>query len=164
VDGINRRRFALRGCHHSRHIAMTKPDTPSETADLQLLDLLTQLLESERAGARGVAVMRDETHDADARGALKDIAKDEARYCAMLSRHIVRLGGTPSSSTGAFYEKLMAIEGFEDRLSLLNRGQNWVARKLQEILPSLDDPTLRADLAEMLEVHERNIKRCNTLK
>ena len=140
---------------------MSDAKTRSATA---LLDLLGQLLEGERAGARGVAIMSRLAKDERSRAALGAIARDEARFCAMLSRHITRLGGEPSTATGAFYDKLLAIEDTRQRLDFLDRGQGWVVRKLREILPGIDDPELRDDLADMLETHERNIARSQALR
>ena len=129
-----------------------------------LLDLLGQLLEGERAGARGVGIMSRQAQNALARAELTDIARDEARFCAMLTRHITRLGGMPSTATGAFYDKLMAIEDPAQRLDFLDRGQGWVVRKLREALPGIADEPLRADLADMLETHERNLARSAKLR
>ena len=140
---------------------MSEPDTRSATA---LLDLLGQLLEGERAGARGVTIMSRLAKDGRSRAALGAIARDEARFCAMLSRHITRLGGEPSAATGAFYDKLLAIEDTRQRLDFLDRGQGWVVRKLRDALPGIDDPALRDDLADMLETHERNIARSQALR
>lgn len=126
----------------------------------EVIELLNLLLEGERAGARGVAEMASPAAGGPKDPVLHDIAKDEARFCAMLARHIVRLGGRPSGETGAFYEKLMAVEAIDARLDLLNRGQGWVVRKLQEALPRIGDNALHGDLTEMLEVHERNIRQC----
>lgn len=125
-----------------------------------LLALLNQLLEGERAGARGVGEMCAGVMPADTRAALRAVARDEARYCAMLTRQIRRLGGRPSRRTGAFYDKLQAEESRSARLALLDRGQGWVVRKLYEALPGILDRSLHADLKEMLETHERNIERC----
>jgi hypothetical protein len=94
---------------------------------------------------------------------LRDVARDEARFCAMLTTQIRRLGGVPSLATGAFYDKVMALTDADQRLDLLNRGQGWVVRRLQEALPRIDDAALRADLQEMLDVHVRNIAACTRL-
>lgn len=128
----------------------------------QVLELLNELLEAERAGARGVSDMSRQAGGA-AGDALQAVAKDEARFCAMLTRHIRRLEGEPSARTGAFYEKLIAVKPQGAQLDLLNRGQGWVARKLAEALPRIADAALHAELNEMLEVHERNIRQCNEL-
>ena len=121
--------------------------------------LLNELLEAERAGARGVAEMSKAAAYADRRDVLAAIARDEARFCAMLNRHIVRMGGVPSKAIGAFLDKLAATTDPEARLALLNRGQGWVVRKLREALPRLYDESLAADLDAMLRDHVHNIAR-----
>ena len=50
------------------------------------------------------------------------------------------------------------------RLDFLDRGQGWVVRKLREALPGITDAELRDDLADMLEIHERNIARSQALR
>jgi nitronate monooxygenase len=133
---------------------------PSSTTEV--LALLNELLEAERAGARGVREMSEQAAEARARTALREIARDEARFCVMLFGHITRLGGTPSKLTGAFHEKLAAVAGHSERLELLNRGQGWVARRLREAIPGTVDEQHRAAEA-MLRVHQQNIARCTQL-
>lgn len=129
----------------------------------EVLALLNQLLESERAGARGVRQMSEQSASARTSTALREIARDEARFCAMLFQHITRLGGTPSRHTGAFYKRLSAAGAPDDQLDLLNRGQGWVARRLRDAIPKIADDLLRVDLQGMLETHESNIERCTQL-
>ena len=126
----------------------------------EVLALLNLLLESERAGARGARQMSEQSTNAEARTALHDIARDEARFCAMLSHHITRLGDMPNRRTGAFHEKLAEVEALDDQLALLNRGQGWVVHRLREAIPRIADDPLHADLQGMLETHEHNIERC----
>jgi hypothetical protein len=130
----------------------------------ELLALLNQLLEAERAGARGVMTMSRHAASTESEAILREIAKDEARFCGMLIRHVTHLGGTPSTQTGAFYAKLAALERTDEQLDLLDRGQGWVARKLSDALPRIADAALRADLREMLEAHLHNIERCRVLR
>jgi nitronate monooxygenase len=129
-----------------------------------VLALLNLLLESERAGVRGVRQMSEQSENARARTILREIASDEAGFCAMLFHHITRLGDMPSRRTGAFDEKLNEAEAFDDQLALLNRGQSWVVQRLREAIPRIADDLLRADLQEMLETHEHNIERCARLR
>lgn len=129
-------------------------------SEVETIDLLNELLEAERAGASGVGEMVAPA-DAAHRPLLQTVATDEARFCAMLTRHIVRLHGMPTSATGGFLDKLRATEGFDAKLGLLNRGQGWVVKKLREALSKIDDPMLYTDLREMLEAHEANIAACN---
>jgi hemoglobin len=133
---------------------------PAETDSKReaLIARLNELLEAERAGAR---VTRDTAREADGEMAvlMRDIEHDEARWCAMLFRHVQALGGKPSAKLGAFYGKAMAIADLAERTRFLNRGQGWVVRKLRELLPSVTDADMRDDLVEMLEAHEANIAR-----
>jgi hypothetical protein len=127
----------------------------------ELVVRLNELLEAERAGAR-VAIASDEGLSGPAHAALlKTVRDDELRWCAMLFRQVKRLGGEPSLKCGAFYGKAMAIEAPADRLRFLNRGQAWVVRKLEELLPRVRDDELHADLREMLDSHQVNISQTN---
>lgn len=128
----------------------------------EVLAWLNELLEGERAGARGIGEL-SAAAEGEPHAILHDIAKDEAQFCAMLTGHIRRLGGEASNRTGAFYDKLLAAQG-DRRLDLLDRGQGWVVRKLDEILPRIGDDRLHADLTHMREVHVRNIERCRALR
>lgn len=121
---------------------------------------LNELLEGERAGARGLIDMKAASGDPELAGLLDAVARDEARFCAMLGHHLTRLGHVPSRKTGVFYEKLLARETLAARLQLLDRGQSAVVRMLDELLPSIRDPALEADLSEMRDTHVENIRKC----
>jgi len=124
-----------------------------------LLAELNILLEAERAGAK-VALASRKGAAGPAHTALMDVVRaDEARWCAMLSRQIRRLGGVPSGATGAFHEKALAIADPLERLAFLNRGQVWVVRRLDALMPLANDAALRVDLREMAESHRANIGR-----
>lgn len=129
----------------------------------ELLAFLNELLEAERAGARVTARMTVEAGNGDARTVMRDVQRDEARWCAMLLKWIGRLEGEASTRTGAFYEKCMAIADYSERLAFLNRGQGWVVRKLREMTPKVRDDAMHADFTEMLKSHETNIARANQL-
>lgn len=128
-------------------------------APAELAARLNDLLEGERAGARGLIDMQA-GEDADLDTLLDSVARDEAWFCAMLSRHLTRLGHTPSRQTGAFYDKLAAKTTLLDKLRLLDRGQGAVVRLLDELLPAVCDAALRDDLLQMRATHVRNIERC----
>lgn len=129
----------------------------------EVTDLLNMLLEAERAGVKVTARMarKGVGPGPELVAVLREVSKDEARFCAMLTGHLQRLGATASAATGDFQDKVMALETWPERLALLNRGQGWVARKLREALPQIRDDDLHRDLKDMLEVHERNIEICN---
>lgn len=132
-------------------------------ADDEILALLNEMLEAERAGSKVVGQLSEAATERTVATTLDAVAKDEARFCAMLRRHVVQLGGTPSRKTGAFHDKVLALDGMGRRLELLNRGQGWVVRKLRDALSRIHDDALRRDLQEMLTAHERNIQRCGDL-
>jgi hypothetical protein len=120
---------------------------------------LNELLEGERAGTLGLIDMKADRDDALGE-LLAAVSRDEARFCAMLTRHLSRLGYAPSRATGVFYEKLCQRETLDAKLRLLDRGQSAVVRVLDEILPTVTDPELRDDLAEMRDTHVVNIDKC----
>lgn len=130
-----------------------------ETARAELLAALNELLEAERAGARVAMETGREIHSQELAALVADVHKDEVHWCGMLMRTIKSLGATPSSATGAFHGKAMAIPDVDDRLKFLNRGQAWVVRKLEALIPRLDVPQARADLEAMLQAHRQNIER-----
>ena len=140
--------------------AAPKPGADSARASREeVLEALNELLEAERAGARVAMETAREIPPSALASLVQDIHKDEVRWCGMLMRTIKMLEGTPTSATGAFWGKAMAIPDLEQRLSFLNRGQTWVVRRLTALIPRIQDVHVRADLAAMLEAHHKNIDR-----
>lgn len=125
----------------------------------ELLAALNELLEAERAGARVAMESARDIPPSELAALVQDIHKDEVRWCGMLMRVIKAMDGTPSSATGAFWGKAMAIADMELRLLFLNRGQAWVVRKLQALIPRIEDMQVQAELAAMLTAHHSNIER-----
>lgn len=125
--------------------------------DSQLEAFLNLLGEAERAGGRILHELAAEASSLELREMLKKVGHDEGYYAGELSAHVRRLGGTPSTRTGDFVEKVRAVSDFRGKLELLNRGQRWVIRKIDEQVPSLDDPHVRAFLVVMAEGHRVNI-------
>lgn len=130
----------------------------------ELASFLNELLEAERAGTAVALASKDAVEPgAPAHALLADLHLDEAKWCAMLLRHLKQLDRPASPRVGAFREKAMVIPGLDERLAFLNRGQGWVVRKLREMLPRVRDDGLHRDLAAMLAGHETNIDRTNVL-
>lgn len=137
----------------------TPAPEPTLASRDEILVALNELLEAERAGARVAMETAREMPPCALTTLVQDVHQDEVRWCSMLMRTIKALEGTPSSATGAFWGKAMAIPDLEQRLSFLNRGQAWVVRRLEALIPRLQDGQVRADLATMLEAHRSNIER-----
>ncbi|WP_395336898.1 DUF6306 domain-containing protein [Novosphingobium sp. BL-8H] len=123
----------------------------------EILTSLGELLEAERAGAKVALASTRLDAAATYLSLMRRVHSDEAKWCAMLSAQIRRLGGVPSRKTGAFREKALAITDPAKRLAFLNRGQGWVVRKLEALLPRIREEGLHRDLREMLDSHRANI-------
>lgn len=127
----------------------------------ELIAFLNELLEAEMAGARVTLMSAREAGTGEVADLMQAVHHDEARWCAMLARHIKLRDATPSTNVGAFYEKAMAIGDLGERITFLNRGQGWVVRKLREMLPRVRDEALHRDLDDMLQSHVANINLAN---
>jgi 5,10-methenyltetrahydrofolate synthetase len=142
--------------HYSEDLSMLSPE--------KLVELLNTLLEAERAGAKTLtAFLDDYERDTAAWRQLVAVQRDEAKNCAILIDLIRRLNGIPSDVTGAFLNKALAVDGRAARLQFLNRGQQWVARKISEALPYVDQGFVRGALFAMQESHLLNIEACDAL-
>ena len=76
----------------------------------------------------------------------------------MLASMIRRFGGKPTYQTGLIHAKAMAIPGINDRFRFFNRGQAWVVRKIDEILPRVRGDRLHAALQDMRAGHVSNME------
>lgn len=153
-------------CYAEEFEGQARPAPDAAARRKEILARLDELLEAERAGARVTLRSARHTDDEQLRSTIEAIHHDEVRWCAMLSRLIRGLQATPSTRTGAFYDKAMALEDLRERMDFLNRGQGWVVKKLRELMPLLGDATdeaMRRDLDEMLVAHRTNIDRVKIL-
>ncbi len=123
----------------------------------QVIDFLNLMLECERAGAKTLRFFMQDDPPAALALALPGLLQDEARYCAGLSAQLRRLGAEPSAKTGDFYQKAVKTAGWAARLDLLARGQHWVAKRIAETWPRLEDRELRDFLVEMEQTHHVNV-------
>jgi len=125
--------------------------------EAQLEGFLNALGEAERAGGRVLHELTAQAHSLELREMLKKVGHDEGYYAGELSAHVRRLGGVASNKTGDFVEKVRAVNDLRGKLELLNRGQRWVIRKIEEQLASLADADLHAFLDLMAKGHHVNI-------
>jgi len=138
--------------------AVALPAGMTDERRAALLAALDELLEAERAGARVASETAAEVNeDPELHRLIVHIRQDEAHWCSVLVDAIRTLGATPTHATGSFHEKAMAIDDVAERMAFLNRGQRWVVRKLQALLPTLADPDIHHALSLMLVAHEKNI-------
>jgi len=130
----------------------------------ELGQLLNLLLEAERAGSKLLAGYLDELSPGSRLFAtLCDVQRDKARNCAFLIHLLLELEIEPSTATGEFHGKGLAIRGSRERLEFLNRGQGWVAKRIAAALPRVCTGEAKAILQAMHESHLSNIAACNAL-
>jgi nitronate monooxygenase len=123
----------------------------------QLIDLLNALLEAERAGVETANHLLKQYPSEELDEQYRQLKKDEAWSCAGLHQAILREGGEPSMKTGDFVDKVVALETLRDKLVLLNKGQAWVARKIDQAIAFGTLPETEAFLKEMKDKHYINI-------
>ncbi|MBB6446171.1 DUF6306 domain-containing protein [Bacillus benzoevorans] len=122
-----------------------------------LIDLLNALLEAERAGVETANHLLKDHPLEELETKYQQLKKDEAWSCAGLHKAILREGGEPSMKVGAFVNKVRALETLKEKLVLLNKGQAWVARKIDEAIAYGTQPETENFLKEMKDKHHTNI-------
>jgi hypothetical protein len=128
-----------------------------------VVERLNELLEAERAGVEVLSRLLPEAPDAPAKRLFEQVRDDEAWSCAGLARAVRTLGGVMSEARGDFAAKVMAEPTLDARLKLLNRGQGWVARRLDGLIGEALPDEVTAFLVEMKRRHLVNIEACDRL-
>lgn len=122
-----------------------------------LLDFLNLLLESERAGVKVLGELLYQTEDERLRKFLQKFLRDEGMNCHILVSLIHDLGATPSDKTGAFVEKVRALNTLDEKVEMLIRGQAWVARKIREYRHLLPEGSQDLFLEAIKVQHDENV-------
>src|SRR5436309_4675727 len=124
--------------------------------DTQLESLLNRLLEAERAGRQLLDAMTQETADPQIKALFANFTDIEVGDAAALEGLIRLHGGTPSTKTSDFADKVLSIDNLHDQITLLSRGQAWVARKVEQALALNPPADIAAFLKEMANRHRHN--------
>jgi hypothetical protein len=125
--------------------------------DAKLEALCNVLVEAERAGGSVLHELSASVESPRIRALLAKMAHDEGYWAGALAAHLRRRGCTPSSAMGDFASKVDAVPDFGGKLDLLNRGQRWVIRRIEEHLPAAGDEELGGLLEVMAEGHRQNV-------
>lgn len=123
-----------------------------------LEEILNRLLEAERAGQVLLDMMAQETADPHLKALFANFTDVETGDTAVLEGLIRLHGGTPSTKTGDFAEKVLQLNNLHDQINLLSRGQAWVARKVEQALALQPPAEVAAFLKEMANRHRHNME------
>lgn len=149
-------------CYAHEFEQSEQPTAPDIMPRDEVIALLNELLSCERAGAKTTKYYGD--HGSELiENMMQQVAEDERFFVHVLQEHIERLGATPGTEIGAFYDKAVSIVDEKARLKFLNRGQAWVVMTLRKAIPRIADRPLRLDLQHMLAVHIENIQECEVV-
>jgi hypothetical protein len=96
--------------------------------------MLNLLLESERAGVAALTQIAAEVQHGELRRLLTTSCEDEASDAKALEALIRNNGGASSTQVGPFAAKVASAGSVRGRLQLLIRGEEWMARKIEEAL------------------------------
>jgi hypothetical protein len=98
-----------------------------------LEEILNLLLKSERAGVIALDRLAAQVED-ELKHLLTTSCEDESTTVRELENLIRSAGGIPSQCIGPFAAKVVAAGTLSQQLKLLIRGEEWVARKVEEAL------------------------------
>ena len=126
-----------------------------------LLDFYNMLLEAERAGVTVLSEMNKQIEDQRLKPILVKFLRDEGVNCRILVSLIHDLNANPSDKTGAFVDKIRALDDLDEKIQLLIRGQSWVARKIREFQSHLLTGSAYLFMDAIKVQHEENV---DTLK
>ena len=122
-----------------------------------LLDFYNMLLEAERAGVTVLSEMNKQMENQRLKPILEKFLRDEGVNCRILVSLIHDLNAKPSDKTGAFVDKIRALDDLDEKIQLLIRGQEWVARKIQEFQSHLPTGSAYLFMDAIKAQHEENV-------
>jgi hypothetical protein len=128
---------------------------------MKLLDFYNMLLEAERAGVTVLSELNMQVEDRRLKPILEKFLRDEGVNCRILVSLIHDLNAKPSGKTGAFVDKMRALDNLDEKIQLLIRGQAWVARKIREFQNHLPTGSAYLFMDAIKVQHQENV---DTLK
>jgi len=138
------------------------PASPPFSREQQIA-FLNRMLEAERAGAKALmAILDDSPRNGAAWAALRRIHNDEAHNCVLIGKQLERLGADYSHATGEFLDKLLAIQGARARVQFLAQGLRWAVKRFDEAAQSLDMEA-QETIARIRQSHLRSIDVCDAV-
>ncbi len=131
------------------------------TADNQIIQMLNEMLEEERAAVEAVIGLTSMATDPHEREKLAQIGGDEVWSCSGLRDRIEGLGGTPSRHISDFASYVLSLDYYPERLRTYGRHQRLIMERITTLIAQrgLDTPT-RDFLGALLTQHESDVSWC----
>ena len=123
----------------------------------KLTDFYRILLEAERAGVQSISDILPLVEEGELKSAMTRYLRDEGMNCQILIALIKNLGSEPGNKTGDFLEKIRALETVKEKLELLIKGQEWVAKQIRYNRELIDTSSSRFFMEAVKVQHEENV-------
>jgi hypothetical protein len=123
----------------------------------KLIVFLNTLLEAERAGVKVLSDMIREVEDGNIKSMMREFLADEGMNCQILSTLIKHHNGEPSGNTGNFVNKIKSLNNQKEKIELLIKGQEWVAKQIRNNRALLNPGSLSFFLESIKVQHEENV-------
>jgi nitronate monooxygenase len=128
--------------------------------EISLQNRIITLLEAERAGVFAAKALLGAAKDSAETDLMALVLNGERESCRVLGRTLLQMGTRGSAHVGDFAQKVMALDNTDDRLRLLIRGQEWVVRKIGEVLDTQPPAEIMLPLTEVRHIHDIGIGKC----
>jgi hypothetical protein len=133
-----------------------------QNTKIELIAFYNRLLEAERAGVQALNDISSKVKDKDQKKLLMKFLQDEGMNCQILRTFIKNADGEPTSKVGDFIDKIRALSTIEEQLTLLIKGQEWVAkyiRRNRELLLKTSDQMFMESIKIQHEENVDNLKK-----
>lgn len=135
-----------------------------ETTEKYFEDL-NIILEAERAGVKVLSDVLPRLEDKEQKKLAEHFLHDEGMNCQILKTIIENSGFTASKNTGDFVQKIESLSTLDEKLDLLMKGQEWVAKQIRRSRSNILKLSEQMLLEAMKIQHEENVDALkNTIK
>jgi hypothetical protein len=129
-------------------------------ADPYLEEQIQILLEAERAGVLTARALHERSEDSGRKDLMALVLEGERRSCRILGRTLLKMDLKGSPRIGDFVQKVMALSDPQDQLRLLVKGQEWVVRKVDQVLADHPPQDIAGPMVEIRRIHDIGIGAC----
>jgi len=123
----------------------------------EVISFFNSMLAAERAGVEVLSGLLKEVEDKDMKIVLERFLRDEGMNCQIFSTLIRNTGEDPGKTTGDFVQKVKRLDNIRDKLNLLVKGQEWVARQIRKNRPLLAYGAEAVFMESIKIQHEENV-------